>query len=318
MIGLTKALSIAEKNLFVTKAASYLIGLYMIFMVCEMIYLHPYENVYFNSFAGNPDKGLQEKFDIDYWGLSYKQGITHILETDTARRITLYVNDTPGYDGVVLLSEEQCNRIIFTECKEMSDYILTLYLYDKDTLGIKPDYTIERNNADLLSVYKTRNLPEFKERLSSKVVGNYFCDYEESAQYFSVNTRVKSPLAYSGKYIEPITSKTEYGAGFAFQPLDFLLEKETKKYLSLSFRVKAAKPLDSRIIIQMDSAGKTYDWNQYLFRTAFGGIWENIQMLIALNNPKSTADIFKLYIWNLPHNDFEVDDMRLNFINVHL
>ncbi len=37
---------------------------------------HPYENVYFNSLAG---KNPQLKFDLDYWGLSYRQGLDYLV-----------------------------------------------------------------------------------------------------------------------------------------------------------------------------------------------------------------------------------------------
>jgi hypothetical protein len=47
-------------------------------VLIKMIRIHPYQNVYFNDFAG---KNIAENFEIDYWGVSYKEGLDFILET---------------------------------------------------------------------------------------------------------------------------------------------------------------------------------------------------------------------------------------------
>ncbi|MBI5232998.1 MAG: glycosyltransferase family 39 protein [Deltaproteobacteria bacterium] len=48
--------------------------IYYIFIGREMVLLHPYQSLYFNEVAGGL-KGAAERFETDYWGSSYKEGI---------------------------------------------------------------------------------------------------------------------------------------------------------------------------------------------------------------------------------------------------
>ena len=41
-----------------------------------MIKNHPHQNVYFNKFAG---KKFSSKFELDYWGLTYKENLKFLL-----------------------------------------------------------------------------------------------------------------------------------------------------------------------------------------------------------------------------------------------
>ncbi len=45
----------------------------------SMIRHHPFQNVYFNLLAGN-DPGVN--FELDYWGLSFRQGLEYIVKND--------------------------------------------------------------------------------------------------------------------------------------------------------------------------------------------------------------------------------------------
>jgi len=57
------------------------IALNIAFVVLFMIRNHPFQHLYFNSFIGGI-KGAYGKFELDYWGLSYKQGYKYILDHD--------------------------------------------------------------------------------------------------------------------------------------------------------------------------------------------------------------------------------------------
>ncbi|MBM3284991.1 MAG: glycosyltransferase family 39 protein, partial [Candidatus Aminicenantes bacterium] len=45
---------------------------------------HPHQNVYFNRLAGPDMASIAKKFEMDYWGLSYKQGLEYLLRVDSA------------------------------------------------------------------------------------------------------------------------------------------------------------------------------------------------------------------------------------------
>lgn len=73
---------------------------------------HPDENVYFNQLAGDPQT-IRYRFEVDYWGLSYKQAIDYILAHDAGKEIPITVADTPGLDYIYsALSTAQRARLV--------------------------------------------------------------------------------------------------------------------------------------------------------------------------------------------------------------
>ncbi|UOQ80805.1 hypothetical protein [Hymenobacter sp. 5414T-23] len=51
----------------------------------QMVRAHPLQNVYFNLLAG---KDVPHRFEMDYWGVSYRQGLEYVLAHDERPRIT--------------------------------------------------------------------------------------------------------------------------------------------------------------------------------------------------------------------------------------
>ena len=58
-----------------------------------MVRYHPNQNVYFNELA--PGNQLA-KFDLDYWGLAYKQGFEALAKIDKREKIKVACNTYPG------------------------------------------------------------------------------------------------------------------------------------------------------------------------------------------------------------------------------
>jgi hypothetical protein len=46
----------------------------------EMVILHPYQSIYFNPMIAGGLENAWKKFDTDYWGNSYREGIEWVLE----------------------------------------------------------------------------------------------------------------------------------------------------------------------------------------------------------------------------------------------
>jgi hypothetical protein len=77
-----------------------------------MLRYHPNENVYFNRLAGDP-AALRQRFELDYWGLSYKQAIDYILAHDPDKAIPIFFADSHGLDYInSALSSQQRSRLI--------------------------------------------------------------------------------------------------------------------------------------------------------------------------------------------------------------
>ncbi len=95
-----------------------------------MIRYHPYEYIYFNQLAGNPAT-IQQRYELDYWGLSYKHAIDYILAHETRNPIKITVADTPGLDYIYsALPPAQRSRLeILTNQDNGAYYFVGDYLF---------------------------------------------------------------------------------------------------------------------------------------------------------------------------------------------
>ncbi len=106
-----------------------------------MIKNHPHQYVYFNFLAG---KNFNDKFEMDYWGLSYKENIEFILDYQKTGKINLFnISHYKLYHSLWIFSNEERNRINLVRSPKEADYIITNYYY------INPDVTKGFKNAKM-------------------------------------------------------------------------------------------------------------------------------------------------------------------------
>lgn len=120
-----------------------------------MVRYHPFENVYFNVFSGDPST-LRQRFDLDYWGLSYKQAIDFILANDPRQNIKIAVADLPGViyiaDG---LSVEQQSRLIPVRDIDNPDYFVGDFRFHPENYPYANEYySINVRGTKIIVVYK--------------------------------------------------------------------------------------------------------------------------------------------------------------------
>ena len=95
-----------------------------------MIKNHPHQNVYFNKFAG---KKFSSRFELDYWGLTYRENLKFLLNYDTSRRIFLYNSSKMEMFYMLLsLNEKERSRIEIVRSPNNADYWITNYYNDKN------------------------------------------------------------------------------------------------------------------------------------------------------------------------------------------
>jgi hypothetical protein len=89
-----------------------------------------YGTVYFNQFAGDP-KTLRQRFETDYWGLSYKEAIDHILSTDPSDKIPIYMSDVSGLDYInsELPPEQKVRLVVLKSPDEGARYFIGNYSF---------------------------------------------------------------------------------------------------------------------------------------------------------------------------------------------
>lgn len=120
-----------------------------------------YGTAYFNQLAGDPNT-LRQRFEMDYWGLSYKEAIDHILATDTSEKIPIYMADVSGPDYINsgLPQEDKARIIIMDSPDNGARYFIGNYSFHPDEYEyaefIPEYYSVNVRGAKILVVYRFR------------------------------------------------------------------------------------------------------------------------------------------------------------------
>ncbi|MEW5693787.1 MAG: glycosyltransferase family 39 protein [Candidatus Hydrogenedentota bacterium] len=81
----TEIIQIFKKQKLYIKIFYFIISCYFIYHLSIMIRLHPYQYVYYNNFFGGL-KAAVDKFELDYWGTSYREAVTMLKKYIVLRR----------------------------------------------------------------------------------------------------------------------------------------------------------------------------------------------------------------------------------------
>ena len=120
----------------------------------QMMRYHPFQNVYFNNLAGN---NVGEIFELDYWGLSFRQGLEYIVKSDKRPVIGLSANViAPMINNAVFLEKQDIRRLRGADIHQ-ADYFLTNYRWHPQPYKLTNEvYSISVDNQKIMSVFKLR------------------------------------------------------------------------------------------------------------------------------------------------------------------
>ena len=119
-----------------------------------MAVAHPYQDIYFNALAGKP-QNIKNNFEVDYWGLSYRQGLEYIMQTDKRNIIKICAANYGGKWNYPILLPEDRQRIRFVDKIDEADYFISNYsLREKDYPLKNEYYSLTVNGLKIMSVYR--------------------------------------------------------------------------------------------------------------------------------------------------------------------
>lgn len=118
---------------------------------------HPYQNLYFNRLAGPDMQTVKMRFDMDYWGLTYRRGLEAILEQDPRLRIDVRAANAAGEYNAAILPVDQARRLNFVADPQQADYFITNYRWHPQDYPYPNEvFTLWLGNARILSVFRLR------------------------------------------------------------------------------------------------------------------------------------------------------------------
>jgi hypothetical protein len=146
---LKPALRQPAKLLFAT-----VLTVHMAFVCFKMVSMHPFQQVYFNALVHK--ENMEQRYDLDYWGLSYKQALEFLLRTDKSARIKYTANNLPGRLNVEMMPDEAQKRLQPVPLSQAT-YFLTEYRVNPRPYPYPNEvYTIRVDGMKIMSVFKLR------------------------------------------------------------------------------------------------------------------------------------------------------------------
>ena len=124
-----------------------------------MVYNFPFQNIYFNRLVDHSTpEHLRKNFEMDYWGVSYKQSLEYILNVDKSDTINIVVDNYPGYANSMILTEEENKRINYVDFKD-AKYFITNYRWhpqDYEEYSKYKWHSIKVMNNSINTIYKLK------------------------------------------------------------------------------------------------------------------------------------------------------------------
>jgi hypothetical protein len=130
-----------------------LIVLNLGFTAAFMVRHHPHQNVYFSALAGGI-RGAEGRFDLDYWGLSYRQALEYVLENDPRDRIVVYAPHPPGRYNADILKPEERKRLVFATRPNRAQYYLTSYRWERSRPPGEEIYSVKIDGVRIMAVHR--------------------------------------------------------------------------------------------------------------------------------------------------------------------
>ena len=114
----------------------------------------PFQNVYFNFLAG---ENIRQNFELDYWGLSFRQALEYILENDKSKEIRIAASNEECQLNFEILPIEGRKRLFWKKDVEEADYYLTNFRYHPNEYEIGHSvFNIKVGGEKIMEVYKLK------------------------------------------------------------------------------------------------------------------------------------------------------------------
>jgi len=146
---------IAKRHKILPIIYFFIIGCCLLNISLWMIKNHPFQNLYFNRLAGKNMSQIKNKFELDYWGLSYRKALEYILKHDRNQFIKIYVNTVAGEYTSLIFPESLRKRLIYVDNPNKAKYFIGNYRWHKEDYPYKEEYySLKIDNAKIVVIYK--------------------------------------------------------------------------------------------------------------------------------------------------------------------
>lgn len=104
---------------------------YVLWIIAVLFRLSPYHYIYFNELIPRSQNYRIQQFDLDYWGLSYYEGLQYILEHDARPQLNIRSYTHEQVPSFELLTPAGKQRIHCPANLSDADYLMTITRFHK-------------------------------------------------------------------------------------------------------------------------------------------------------------------------------------------
>lgn len=90
-----------------------------------LVKYHPHQSVYFNFLAGDVEKN----FERDYYGVSYKEGLSRLLKRYPEKNLKIYSRDFVGRINTMVFSKQDAERLEFVNDLKDAEFFFSLFTF---------------------------------------------------------------------------------------------------------------------------------------------------------------------------------------------
>lgn len=102
------------------------VAISVVYTLFLMVYHHPNQQIYFNWVPGTH---ITDRFEMDYYGASYKEALEQLAEQETKDTIRVYFANWPGRANYIYLEPKLKDRYRQVSEFDEADYFLSNYRY---------------------------------------------------------------------------------------------------------------------------------------------------------------------------------------------
>ncbi len=158
------------KNKIYTKSNYYMLTTIIIIpliinisiIISGMIKYHPNNQVYFNCLS---PKNVSQKYELDYWGVSYKQLLEKLLEIDTSKEIKIKGLGFSAFANSFIIKPTDRVRLFYYLDDTIPKYFISNYRFKENFYNYQKNiypyenelYSIKSWGNKISGIYKLKN-----------------------------------------------------------------------------------------------------------------------------------------------------------------
>jgi hypothetical protein len=278
----------------------------------SMIKLHPYEHIYFNKLAHGSLNDIKQRYEMDYWGLSYFEGLRYIVNHDKRDVIRIWEDTPPGETNSMMLEKSDRERLLYSSSKN-ADYYVTTYRGHPDDYPYHELYSVIRDDAKIMTVYEMTKKPETIFYEKDKIF-THRNDFNKPLDSWPSVELISKENSTSDKYANN-KNTNDYSAAYVLK-IDSAWRHSGKLQAEITFNLFSKESFKYQLVVQADSAdGNMYFWKGNLERYSPSAKWINVKSVVEFPEVKP-GDVVKIYMINMDHQTFMMDDFEVNIYDV--